>query len=112
MIRSLAGAPCSRCRDTGEGRVLAARRLLGAVFPGLSAVLGLIPGRRAAGGSAAYALMAAARMGQCARAIARGPADDDQAGSPGMTCRALCGIGPPLRTRRLTHRPSRTQVRF
>src|SRR5262249_38122681 len=75
-------------------------------------MLGLVPRRRAARGSAAHALMTAARMSQSARAIAGGPADDDQAWPPRMPRRALRGIGPPRRTPRLTHPPSRTQVRF
>src|SRR5262245_13429395 len=104
MVRSLAGAPGGPRRDPGEGCVLArSGGLLGALVPGRPTMLWLVPRCRAARGSAAHALMTAARMGQCARAIARGPADDDQARSPGMTGRALCGIGPPLRALRRTH---------
>src|SRR5215470_13396665 len=97
MVGSLAGRP-----ESGQLRVLILRR---------PAVLGLIPGRRAAGSAAAHALMPAARMGQRPRAVAWRPAHDHSPWAPLVTGRTLPGIRPPSRTGLPAHLTSRTHIR-
>src|SRR5215472_18164742 len=70
-----------------------------------------LPGRRAARGRAADALVPLSRLRERPRALARRPADDHLARPPSVARRTAFGIRPPGGRSVLVHYLSRTHVR-